>query len=405
MRRDSVRLWLTAVMVGAGLGIAESPRCAAKSPFTSTRNRLTFPAAKKPGMGESVTSSVKEGLGKFVNAVKLKPRVKPAADPISLASKANPGVELHVAVARLYQESGRLTEAEEHFQKALREAPNDAGALLGYAHLKDRLGEPAEARRLYVQAATAHPKQAAIHNNLGLFLAQRGMLTDAASAFARAVQLQPKNPRYRNNFASLLVKMGRTNEALAHLRVAHSQAVAHYNLGYLLEKQGKPQAAAQQFAFALRADPSLVSARQSLQRLQSPSARPGPPADRPSADTRVGSRPARSTPQPKPRPLLQNPFAAARRPTPRQPGPIRPPWLPGQGSKTRASGAQPDKVAPLPSDRARLLRLPPTAPAPPGATQSAPLPPSLDRRRPPTAAPLPPQIGKGPALPNLPRTN
>ncbi len=405
MRRDSVRLWLIAVMVVAGLGVAESSRCAAKSPFTSRWNRQTFPAAKKPGIAESVTSSVKEGLGKLVNAVKPKPRVKPAADPTSLAWKANPSVELYVAVARLYEESGNLTEAEEKFRDALRVAPKDIGALLGYAHLKDRLEQPAEARRLYMRAATAHPKQAAVHNNLGLFLAQRGMLTDAASAFTRAVQLQPKNPRYRNNFASLLVKMGRTNEALAHLRAAHPQAVAYYNLGYLLEKQGKPQAAAQQFAFALRADPSLVSAQQSLQRLQFPSAQPEPPADRPGADTRVSSRPTRSTPQPKPRPLLQNPFDSARRPTPRQPGPMRPPWLPGQGSKPRASGAQPNEVAPLPSDGARLLRLPPTAPVPPRATQSAPLPPSVNRRRPTPAAPLPPEIRQGPALPNLPRTN
>ena len=70
----------------------------------------------------------------------------PAApqDPVSLFTTAKPGVELYVAVARLYEENGRLAEAEQQYRKGLQAAPDDLRALLGYARLKDRLGQTDE---------------------------------------------------------------------------------------------------------------------------------------------------------------------------------------------------------------------------------------------------------------------
>ncbi|MHC4178975.1 MAG: tetratricopeptide repeat protein, partial [Planctomycetota bacterium] len=226
MREDSPRLWLLILMVGAGLATAGLSESAAQRPFsTSRRQQIYAPAARpdtgKASFGDSISSSIKEGLGKLSDAVAPKPRVKPADDPISLATKAKPGVELHVAVARLYAESGKPAEAVRHYQKALEQTPDNLAALLGCAHLQDRLGRPAEARELYLRAARAHPNEAAVHNNLAMFCAGRGMVNESGAAFTRAIQLQPQNPKYRNNFARLLVRIGRTREAFAQLRAAH----------------------------------------------------------------------------------------------------------------------------------------------------------------------------------------
>jgi Tfp pilus assembly protein PilF len=306
-----------------------------------------FAAAAQPSSGGSITSSIKDGLGKLGDAVTPKPRVEPADDPISLTTKAKPGIELHVAVARLYVESGKLTEAAKHYQEALRREPNNLPALLGYAHLKDLADEPAEARKLYLRAVKAHPKEAAAHNNLAMFYAGRGMLNEASAALARAIQLQPRNAKYRNNMAQLLVTMGRTTEAFAQLSAVHRPAVAHYNLGYLLEQQGQLQAAAGQFATALQADPSLAAARRGVERLQVLSARPRPAGNPAESGARVSSRPARP---PDNAPVPGPPDAGQPPPT----GQVPPELDPGRGTME----SQPPEAAPLPPN---LMRLPPTS--------------------------------------------
>ena len=406
MRKDSLSLWLLGTLLGAGLGAGGTAHCADLSPYRPPPNRNAYATGEKPSIGKSVTSSVKQGLGKLAKMVTPKPRVKPASDPVSLATKAEPSVDLHVAVARLYQQSGKTKEAVEQYQNALRESPKNANALLGYAQLKDRMGEPAEARRLYLKAVTAHPNQAAVHNNLALFFAGHGMLDDSASAFARAVQLQPKNQMYRNNFATLLVGMGRTSEAFTQLRAAHTEAIAHYNLGYLLEKQGKAQAAQRQFAFALRSDPSLAAAERAVQRFQRSSFEPQPGANPADLRARVSSRPLQTTVRPTsptvrlgPGASVKNPFDAVRRPAPGQLAPMPNSMRSGaQDGQTRAVRSRPNDVAPLPPDSRTLLRLPPTSPGRPSAPVQAPLPPGSYRRQPTPAAPLPPGIEKGPAL-------
>jgi hypothetical protein len=59
----------------------------------------------------------------------------------------------------------------------------------------------------------------------------------------------------------VLVDLGRVNDAMQHLQAVHDEAAAHYNMGYLLNKKGQPQEALQHFTEALKADPSMDSAR------------------------------------------------------------------------------------------------------------------------------------------------
>ena len=79
---------------------------------------------------------------------------------------------------------------------ALKEKPDCLPALMGYAQLKDHLGKPDDAIRLYQQAAKTHPQAAGVHNNLGLCYARYHQLKEAASAVQRAIQLEPRNPLY-----------------------------------------------------------------------------------------------------------------------------------------------------------------------------------------------------------------
>ena len=157
--------------------------------------------------------------------------------------------------------------AAELYRRALEIDPTSFEALTSYGRLLDRQNRYAEATAFYQLAAQSHPLNATVFNDLGLCHARQGNLQDSIPALTRAIELDSENKLYRNNFATVLVANGQSQEAWEHLAVAHGEAVAHYNLGYLLYRQGKTHLARQQFTQALVKDPSLAPARAMLDRL------------------------------------------------------------------------------------------------------------------------------------------
>ena len=220
---------------------------------------------------DSITSPVKQGFSKVGQAFSPKPShtaVIPDDDAVSLRNKAKPGSDLYVAFAQLYEQSGKLAEAEQQYQLALKEDPKNLKAILGYAHLKELRDKPNEALEMYQRAAKAYPKEASVHNNLGLCYTRQGRLDEAAVALNTAIQLEPNNALYRNNIATILIDQNKPREAFTQLREVHGNAAAYYNVGYLLNKKGQTQAALQYFTLALRSDPSMVAARRWVEYLQ-----------------------------------------------------------------------------------------------------------------------------------------
>ena len=140
--------------------------------------------------------------------------------------------------------------------------------LLAYAILKDKRAQNEEALKLYQKAIKADPKDASVYNNLAIHYARLRMFREAVGTLQHAIKLQPKEVKYRNNLATVLVQMNMPQEAFVQLLAVHDEAVAHYNLGFLMVKNRQPQQALQQFQLALRVNPSMVTARQWMDRLQ-----------------------------------------------------------------------------------------------------------------------------------------
>jgi Tfp pilus assembly protein PilF len=174
------------------------------------------------------------------------------------------GPEIYFASARMQESQGNIPRADEMYRKALDEAPKNLDILVHYARMHDRAGNLDRAAEIYRQAIAAHPQEAVAYNDLGLCLARQEQYAESVETLGRAVQLQQDNPLYRNNLAAVLVEVGRPDEALSHLTTAHGPAVAHYNLGYLFYKSGKPQQAAPYLQKALALDPQMAAARQLL---------------------------------------------------------------------------------------------------------------------------------------------
>lgn len=312
----------------------------------------------------SITSGFKEGvdkLGRIGKSDDKKKHYSSKDDPISLSNKSKPSPKLHVAVARLHEESGNADNAAKQYLAALKLDPDYLPALLGYARLLDQLGQTDAAIQLYQRAAKTHPKEAApACNNMGLCFAHAGRIDEAIAVMTEGVRLAPKNPLYRNNIAAILVEQNRYREAYGHLRAVHNKAAAYYNMGYLLTKNGSTQEAMQHFAWALKADPTMTSAKQWLYYLQKETLLARRP-ERPTTDNRQTTRSTE----------------------------VAPPQYATPPVQRRES-------APMPPDRPTTRRLPPT--------DTRTMPNAYNRRQAAPEAPLPPSSNT-PVIRPLPRVN
>jgi len=81
------------------------------------------------------------------------------------------------------------------------------------------------------------------------------------------VELQPDNSKYRNNLAAALVDAGRADDAVRHLSMSGSPAVAHYNVGFMLLQKEQRAEAGRHLQQALALDPGLTPAREMLAQL------------------------------------------------------------------------------------------------------------------------------------------
>jgi Tfp pilus assembly protein PilF len=191
------------------------------------------------------------------------------------------GPDLLVAAAKIHEAAGRNDEADRHYQKALEIDGKHYDALLGYAHLMDRQSRFPEATAFYERATTAYPGDPAPLNDLALCLARRRMYDKAAESLRQAVAIAPTNKLYRNNLATVLLEVNDRPGALQEMTAAHGEAIAHYNIGCLLQRKGKTQEAAAEFRAALAVDPKLTQANEWLAKLERPSHAPTAVASRP----------------------------------------------------------------------------------------------------------------------------
>jgi len=199
------------------------------------------------------------------DAFSIEPRVIPATAPTSLAGHpANISADLHFQAAQVYETQQNTASAITHFQKALEASPADPKIMVAFGRLYDRQNDLLRAQGLYRQALQVDPNNGAALNALGISYAKQGNLDAALTELARAAQVQPENARYKNNIANVLADAGRYDEAYAQLASVHGEAVAHYNLGYLLLQQGKQAEARRELGLALKANPYMEQARSVL---------------------------------------------------------------------------------------------------------------------------------------------
>ncbi|MCI0359431.1 MAG: tetratricopeptide repeat protein [Planctomycetaceae bacterium] len=220
-----------------------------------------------PSTDGPVVSSWNKATAAVAAAFTPTPKVE-TDDPTSLTSKTGKvGPDVHINLGRVYESQNKTAEAIAQYEKALAMRPNDLTALVSLARLHDRQGNATKSVELYQRALKSNPKSGLVHNDLGLCYARQKQWQRATESLSKAVEVHPTNPKYRNNLASVMVEMGRTDEALKQLAAVNSEAIAHYNLAYLLQQKGQSSLAVMHLQQAVNRDPTLGPAHEMLAEL------------------------------------------------------------------------------------------------------------------------------------------
>jgi len=176
--------------------------------------------------------------------------------------------EGHRRLANALVQAGKVREAIGHYEQALRIDPDDAEAHnnVGTIYLAD--GKLGDAIGHYEQALRIKPDYAEVHNELGIALYQLDRVQEAIGHFEQALRIKPDYLEAHYNLGVALVRAGRIPEAIAHLeqalRIKPDFAEAHCNLGFVLAQTGRIPEAIAHLEQALRINPDFTEAHYNL---------------------------------------------------------------------------------------------------------------------------------------------
>jgi tetratricopeptide (TPR) repeat protein len=204
-----------------------------------------------------------------------------AVMPLTKAARLLPqDTEIQEQLAIALMQSGRAREALRAFERCLALAPNHLGALINAASLANELGAHEAALKYCQQAQQLAPKQPEALFNQARAHAGMGKAQAAINSFLSVAELTQTATVAQNDIGLRLFELGAISDAESCLRraiaLAPGNALAHANLGKVLETQG-------------HLDSALASLQQASRR--------GLPAS-PCAGTKIGQRPHQSGQRP-----------------------------------------------------------------------------------------------------------
>jgi tetratricopeptide (TPR) repeat protein len=231
---------------------------------------MTRAIARWTGLGVVVVSCLASGCI----------TVTPASPSFSLKSLSKPKIErakfeekvdelpseprnpakLKLAYGKVMEDSGQLAEARKQYQSVTDLQPKNVDAILGLARLDQLGGNLDQAEQGYKKAVKLAPNSASAQFSLGDFYASQQRWSDACDPLTKAMLAQPDESQYRYALAVALAHRGDVDSALPHFIRTVGDAEAHYNVGLILQSDGKLAEAERQFALSVAKKPDISSA-------------------------------------------------------------------------------------------------------------------------------------------------
>lgn len=177
--------------------------------------------------------------------------------------------------AQTYFAAGMVAESHNDFASAAAQyvqvlakvgadAPERKVALYRLGVCQSHLKKYSEAIATWKQYVEANEGEAGAYSNLGFCFELAGQIEQAEATYRKGVERDPKNAACRTNFGLMLARMGRMREAAEQLGAVLSEAEVHYNLGSVMESQGRREGAKVEYRRALEVDPEFNEASERL---------------------------------------------------------------------------------------------------------------------------------------------
>jgi tetratricopeptide (TPR) repeat protein len=192
-----------------------------------------------------------------------------AVEHLERAVRLRPGyADAHYNLGTALAAQGKTNEAVEEYERAIQLRPDYAEA---YNNLGDMLaaqGKTNEAIEKYERATQLKPDYDDAYYSLGNVLASHGKMTQAMEEYRRAIQIRPDSADAYNNLGNVLASQGKMAEAIEKyersIQLKPDYDVAHYNLGKALASQGKTHEAIRHYERAIQLKPDYAEAYYNL---------------------------------------------------------------------------------------------------------------------------------------------
>lgn len=222
----------------------------------------------------SVGCSISEGFkltGKKSdqNKIAQPDSIKAGSPDFTTSNKLKNPAKTRLAYAACHEETGNYLKAREAYLEVLKKSPKDTEALLGLARIDRIYGRHDDADAQLQKALKYHPKDPRIHLAIGLAHESNGELSEALQEMRTAHDIARYEPIYEYHLAVVEARTGEIDQAMEHFGRSVGKAEAHFNVGHILNEQGRTSEAEKHFKQALRLKPHLKQAATELAELQS----------------------------------------------------------------------------------------------------------------------------------------
>ncbi|MEZ2301805.1 MAG: tetratricopeptide repeat protein [Microcoleus sp.] len=169
-----------------------------------------------------------------------------------------------------YLSQGKLEEAIASCEQALKIHPNFAPAYKTLGNALQAQGRVEEARHWYAKAIEIEPNFAEVYANLGSICAQQQKWQEAIAFYQKAIAIKPNFAGVYRNLAKVFGEVGKPAEAQEcwyrafSLEPEKAKPSEHLNMGDAFFRQEKLPEAIACYDRAIKLDPNLATAYQSL---------------------------------------------------------------------------------------------------------------------------------------------
>ncbi len=206
------------------------------------------------------------GPGMFGSKPKTSAERELLAELESSENLADPST-LHLKYARWRESVGDSADARKSYEFALENDSKSVDAILGLARLDQLANRTSDAEVNFRRAYKLRPDSAQTQHALGQFLVAEQQWQEALPLLKSAMENELENKSYRYRYGLALVQSGDIDEGFPHLAKSVGTAEAHYNVGYVLNEQGRSDLAVARFQQALALKPTLEPAAQMMAEL------------------------------------------------------------------------------------------------------------------------------------------